>query len=266
MAIPDRGSVLGIDVGFSPRRRSSAVCRLDWTPTEISWEIDRFRALDQDRQEAVTRVAGSKTISCVAVDGPMRRNFDLIGRYRIAEQMLTRQLFRLIGKPGQSSSPVGRSLNTHANACAKAAMALGTLLPASHKVKIDALAIVEAFPSSFLGFLIEDPKSLSASRSDRSDTFFVHLVSSGGIDRLMNRLLPGRRFTYSLEALTNHDDRAGLVCAFTALCVECGDYSAVGDTDGWIILPPRAMIRDWGWRLLEANAEHPFQLQHETPH
>jgi hypothetical protein len=40
----------------------------------------------------------------------------------------------------------------------------------------------------------------------------------------------------------------------TALCVAAGDYSAVGDPDGWIILPPRDLIRSWALRDLEANA------------
>ena len=34
------------------------------------------------------------------------------------------------------------------------------------------------------------------------------------------------------EDVTNHDDRAALICALTALCVAAGDYTAVGDTDG----------------------------------
>jgi hypothetical protein len=57
------------------------------------------------------------------------------------------------------------------------------------------------------------------------------------------------------ERITNHDDRASLVCALTALCVAGGDYVAVGDHDGWIILPPRRFIQDWAWRDLVANAD-----------
>jgi hypothetical protein len=43
------GSVLGVDVGYSPKRRSSAVCRLDWTEQKIHWTIARFRAAEPER-------------------------------------------------------------------------------------------------------------------------------------------------------------------------------------------------------------------------
>jgi len=54
--------------------------------------------------------------------------------------------------------------------------------------------------------------------------------------------------------IRDHDDRAAFACALTALCVAAGQFTAVGDADGWIILPPRAMIPDWGWSALTANA------------
>jgi hypothetical protein len=49
----------------------------------------------------------------------------------------------------------------------------------------------------------------------------------------------------TLEGVVNHDDRAALVCAATALCVASGDYTAVGGQDGWIILPPLVFIKPW---------------------
>lgn len=62
------------------------------------------------------------------------------------------------------------------------------------------------------------------------------------------------------SSVTNHDDRAALVCALTALCVVAGRYSAVGDTDGWIILPPKSLMAAWAWPLLVENAETPEEL------
>ncbi|MGL4727379.1 MAG: hypothetical protein ACRCWO_01355, partial [Bosea sp. (in: a-proteobacteria)] len=59
----------------------------------------------------------------------------------------------------------------------------------------------------------------------------------------------------SLEAITNHDDRAGLVCAITALAVAADDYTAVGDNNGWMILPPWSFIQPLGQGLLLANAQ-----------
>jgi len=56
------------------------------------------------------------------------------------------------------------------------------------------------------------------------------------------------------SAVTNHDDRAALVCALTALCVAARDYTAVGDEDGWIILPPSSFVQGWAMHALRANA------------
>jgi hypothetical protein len=51
-----------------------------------------------------------------------------------------------------------------------------------------------------------------------------------------------------------HDDRAAHVCALTALCVAARDYTAVGDEDGWIILPPSSFVQGWAMDALRANA------------
>jgi hypothetical protein len=59
-----------------------------------------------------------------------------------------------------------------------------------HDHAIHPAAIVEAFPSSFLGMLIDDPKSLSARRGDRSDNFFVHLAEIGLFNSLIEHHCP----------------------------------------------------------------------------
>jgi hypothetical protein len=168
--------------------------------------------------------------------------------------MLTRRLRPLIGKPGQSSAPVGMLLNRHANECVHHLVAHSNVQPATHKTPIDDKAIVEAFPSSFLGMMIDEPARLAARRGDRSDTFFQHLAQTGGLQMLLEQLLPGRQTTDDLSRIVNHDDRAAFVCALSALCVAGGDFTAVGDDDGWIILPPRRIIQTAQWSLLNANA------------
>ena len=57
--ISQTGSVLGVDVGCSPTRRSSAVCRLDWNEGRVSWTIERFRAVEPEQDGVITRVAGA---------------------------------------------------------------------------------------------------------------------------------------------------------------------------------------------------------------
>jgi hypothetical protein len=252
--LPAIGAVLGIDVGCSPTSRSSAVCRLAWNADAATWDVARFRAIDPERTETIIAVAGDATLACAAFDGPLRRGFDGIGRYRTAERMLTRRLARRIGKPGASSAPVGRSLNVHANACATTVLQHCDVAPASHTVRIDDKAVVEAFPSSFLGLMIDDPSALAARRHNRSDLFFLHWCERGTFNRLISHLLPRHALLQGATALTEHDERAAFVCALTALCVAAGDYTAVGDDDGWIILPPYALLQPWAREDLEANA------------
>lgn len=248
------GSVVGIDVGFSESRRSSAVCRLSWTSSSIEWRIERFRAMPEEREQTIRQVIGDEPIYCAALDGPLRRGFNVIGHYRTAERLLTKKLQPKIGKPGQSSAPVGKKLNAAANACADTLLSRGTVLPAKHALAIHERAIVEAFPSSFLGVMLAVPHELETKRGNRSDAFFIHLAETGELDCLVHHHLPGRRLKQPFVSVRNHDDRAALVCALTALAVTAEDYTAVGDDDGWIILPPRSFVQEWAWDLLSQNA------------
>ncbi|WEK05163.1 MAG: hypothetical protein P0Y65_02595 [Candidatus Devosia phytovorans] len=170
--------------------------------------------------------------------------------------MLTLRIAKQIGKPGQSSTKVGRNLNSAANDCALDALAQGTIAPSVHATAIHPASIVEAFPSSFLGLLLGNPAAVPATRHDRSDRFYAFLAEGGQLGALVASQLPGRRCAVSLRNVKNHDDRASLVCALTALCLASGDYSAVGnDSDGWIILPPLRFIAPWAIPALRANED-----------
>ena len=184
------GSVLGIDVGCSPRRRSSAVCRLDWDKQKIHWTIARFRAAEPERSATICPHSRRNALGLRSFRRTARSDLEPIGVYRVAERMLTRGLQRLIGKPGQSSTPVGKQLNSHTNECAKIVLELGKLAPAMHRTAIHARAIVEAFPSSFLGLMITEPQLLDAQRVNRSDIFYMHLARTGALTRLISDLLP----------------------------------------------------------------------------
>ena len=213
------GSIIGIDVGYSPKQRSSAICRIDWSGSKVEWEIARFRASEPEREKAITRMAAGRWIAAAAFDGPIRRGFDIIARYRTAERMLTRRIGSLIGKPGQSSAPVGKSLNHHANECVGHLVANSELQAARHRVPIDQKSVVEAFPSSFLGLMIENPKQVAAHRGNRSDVFFQHLATTGALRALVHLILRTKAPLHLILILLviNHDDRAALICAFSAL-------------------------------------------------
>lgn len=256
--LPASGSVLGVDVGGSLLRRSTAICRLSWTSDSLEWVIDRSTADTAALAQTISVVVAGHGLLVAALDGPLTTGLGKIDRYRAAERMLTRGLGRRIGKPGQTNVPVGRQLNASASACARAVMALDLLHEARHAEAIDRLAVVEAFPSSYMGMLLSDPGSVPVLRNNRSDRYFEHLAQGGRIGALLAALLPGRTASCSPEDILNHDDRSALICALTALGVAADDYCAVGDADGWIFLPPLRFIAPWALALLRTNEAPDF--------
>jgi hypothetical protein len=251
---PASGIVAGVDIGFSTTRRSSAICKLWWDTAKIGWSIRRYRATASKREAAFREALNREKIVAIALDGPVRCGFDLINDYRVAERNLTRLLQPKIGKPGQSNSPVGRQLNQETNVCAELALRFAEISAAKHHQRIHERSIIEAFPSSFLGVMLPDPKSVVTVRAKRSDVFYKTLVASGKLRALLEFLLPERAIGNDLNLVTNHDDRAALICAVTAIGVAAGKFCAVGDPkNGWIILPPPRFIAPWADKLLNEN-------------
>jgi hypothetical protein len=240
------GSVLGVDVGWSVKRASSAVCRLDWNERQITWTIRRFTAEPEQRHSTIRSVIDGHRLEVAAFDGPLRGDLGSIDSYRLAERRLTERWLRdAIGKIAQSNSGNGLLLNAATNACASDVLDSGLVEAATHAHAIQDAAIVESFPNSFLGLMLEEPAAFKGGRGSRSDRYFAALCVNGGLERLLQHVLPGRTAVAPLASVTDHDERAALVCALTALCVAAGDYTAVGDGEGWIMLPPRSLIAAW---------------------
>ncbi|WP_137152854.1 hypothetical protein [Devosia sp. FKR38] len=253
--LPVSGAVLGVDIGWSLRQRSSAVCLLRWDAQTIDWTIARFTAQDDDRRQTLLATIADTPLLAAAFDGPLRGDLGLIDSYRAAERLLSvRPLREAIGKLAQSNSGNGRLLNAATNACARLVMESGQLGAAGHPQAIHELAIAEAFPNSFLGLMLANPAPHKGGRGSRSDRYYTALVADGTLDRLLRLHLPGRLAGASFASVTNHDDRAALVCALTALGVVGADYCAAGDADGWIILPPPALIAPWARPVLRDAA------------
>jgi hypothetical protein len=252
--LPVEGAVGGVDIGWSEKRRSSAAAQLSWNNNKITWQVERFRATDTDRKTAFDRIFNQPLLAA-AFDGPLTTGLMPVTRYRFAERMLTAGFQPLIGKPGQANAPNGIKLNDHAIRCALALISMHKLAEARHVHFIHSLAVVEAFPTSFLGVLLQQPFGVRSRRKKHSDNFFEILADDGTLVRLLERLLPKRSIA-DIRQITNHDDRAAFVCAVTALCLAANDYTAVGDHDGWIILPPFSFIKQWALPLFEANARN----------
>jgi hypothetical protein len=257
--MPGEGAVLGIDAGWSERQRSSAACLLTWTRSHVELRCKRFTAQPDDLRKGLSDILAGSSVLAAAIDGPIRGQLDEIGIYRAAERALTRLLAKHIGKPGQSSSPNGRKLNHAANRVASLLLELGAVGPANHEAAIHERAIVEAFPTSFLGVMLDS--GYRRTGQARSDSYFEILTQGsddGRLGALLRGLLPGKTVGTGLSGHKNHDDRAAIVCALTALCVVARRYVAVGNDDGFIVLPPRKDealpgLKDWAWTLIDRN-------------
>lgn len=267
MNVPATGVVLGVDVGWSEKKKTTGICALRWNELAIQLSIERVGKDAEHLQRDVIAVLDNKPALAAAVDGPLRRSLDEIGVYRDAEMLLTRGFQRFIGKPGQASSPNGKKLNKAANAVAESLINSKLINLASHKAAIHDLAIVEAFPTSFLGVMLEDGQFPSSGA--RSDIYFQQLLGPectrpvppkhNQLAALIRRLLPNRQIENDLSRITDHEECAAVICAATALCVLAKCYVAVGDrTNGYIILPPLTVaggpgLQPWAWTLLNDN-------------
>lgn len=192
-------------------------------------------------------VPDRSTIAAVAIDGPLTKSLRLINRYRSAEAILSRGVFQRRGKPGQTNSPMGQQLHRNATDLARQALDIvndadGKLNKSNHLYPIHQLCLIEAFPNAFLAVLLPEVNIPPVHRN-ASDRFWEVLIELGLLQSFLSGLLPNR-FGPDLGKFHNHDKRAAIVCALTALSVSKHRFVAVGDPkDGFIVLPGREA---WG--------------------
>ena len=115
MPLSPNGAVLGIDVGYSVTRRTTCFCLLRWTPDSATATFALAAASPSARREVLQSFLGSdRSLAAVAIDGPLAPALRTVTRYRAAEALLSKGCLQQRGKPGQTSSPVGQRLHSHA--------------------------------------------------------------------------------------------------------------------------------------------------------
>ena len=254
--IPDGGAVLGIDVGYSDRRKTTGMSALWWNTTTVWWrsEVASSQAADRaDVLEHLTSDAGDEMLA-VAVDGPLVPDLVFRPTYRCAEALLTRGLFGRYGKPGACNAGGGPRLHREATTLAHFALDRRTISRATHEPRIHERAVVEAFPNLFLGVLCAE-STYPEPRHKRRWTDALFPVVGPSLTAMLAGLLPGRTIQVPWPA-RGHDAIAAFVCALSALCVAARRYVAVGShADGFIMLPPHdAWGADpWAERALRTN-------------
>ena len=243
---------LGIDVGYSEKRRSTGLCLLELTPSTLRW-----RCFNTGTDEALrlndlrALIPHGINLLGVGIDGPLTPGLRVVPHYRSSDALLSRGVFARRGKPGATSVPSGQQLHLHATLLAEIVLQLQdeghfTIHRSTHPNSVHPSRILEVFPNAFLSVLLPDAAfgGLRLKR-DASDVFWVISIDEGRyLERLVDALAPNRRLETPLEEVTDHDHRAALICALAVLCADRNQYVLSGDpVDGDIILPPHEF---WG--------------------
>ena len=272
------GQVLGIDVGWSEQTDTTGACLLTWSESEVSFDVHHLPTDFDARQKKLRALVGGNEFDAVALDGPLRPGLDQINEYRLAELLLTRRFSNAgFGKPGQSNSPNGIMLNEHANQFAESVIAAKCVKRSEHAAAINDYAVVEAFPTTFLAVMLDEGRRPSSKA--KSDIFYEwllgpdaparHMPDENRFEQLIDRLLPGRTLRSLTGDVTDHEHRAAVVCALTALCIAKNNYVAVGDSrNGYIILPANAEVsiagtQPWAMSMIRDNAKEAKRWQRD---
>lgn len=259
--LPKSGRVLGIDVGYSPTRRTTAFCCLSWTQDRIDWSESLATAARTSREEALRIVRGSdqSPFLSLAIDGPLRPDLQLLRKYRTAECLLSRGNFQKRGKPGPTNGGSGPKLHGHATCLARMVVEHREVEPAKMPFSASSSGVYEAFPNLFLGVLCDEGDYPVRPSRGRFWTDSLFPLVASRLDKLIVALLPQRNFE-SVAKQKGHEPIAALVCAITALAAAAGECVAVGaPADGYMVLPPiglwgaSANKESWAKRELRQN-------------
>jgi hypothetical protein len=278
MPLSEHGSVLGIDVGYSARRKTTGFCALSWDARTVRWQCENAGVDARDRHDTLRRIlpAAQRRLLAVAIDGPLLPRLHSTPRYRCAESLLSRGAFGKRGKPGPTNGARGKDLHKHATRLANLVLRECRVGPAAHAAAIHERAIVEAFPNLFLGVLCDEADYPAEPRRQRkwTDTLYNWPPGDPVIPRklrsLVESLVPRRAIEGELR-LDDHEKIASFVCALTALGVAAHRFVAVGCArDGCIALSLRDL---WGrgtpssvpWAERELRANLP-RVAADFPH
>lgn len=247
----EQGAVLGIDVGWSKRQPTTGLCLIEWADQKVSVHLCRARDDESDRLAKLHQLVQGRQLLAVGIDGPLTAHLGNTTKYRAAEALLSRGPFQKRGKPGPTKGQIGQRLHREATCLAKLAVKLD-VAAATYCHQIHEKAIVEAFPNAFLSVLHPDEGFPCSKAVKRRWTDHLFPRVQPQLSQLLGTLLPRHRPDFRLDSISGHEDIASFVCALTALCAVFAWYVAVGDSTGYITLPPselwgRTSSSNWQW-------------------
>lgn len=220
---------VGVDVGFSRHRASTGLCAVNAAGRLVALEHLRAAELPKRLENLLSKFE----VRAAAIDGPLIPGskpgiWRKLKVYRDCEKILSTGLCQRSIKPGQTNSGTGQKLHAVATRTARL---------------FGGIPVYEAFPNAFLGALLEG-RDLKAPRGGKSDAYWERCLRRGILQHLVRSTF-WPTLAAELTRISNHDERASLVCAITARLGPRG--SAVGGPDGHgaIMLPPRRYLRPW---------------------
>jgi hypothetical protein len=247
--------LIGLDIGFSLVRRTSAIARMSGT----SLTLGRATSSWESRLELI---GAGFTSQVTAMDGPLLRVPHT--EKRACEKIFSMGLFQRRCKPGFSHIRGTGSMFREAgwvSANQFANVTPGLKLSCEFPRIWAGSNLVEAFPNAFLGVSIPNSRFNNMQNLRRGQKF----------DWLYDQCLEVQAFTNIIEAIgseelwailktiqTNrdHEERASLVCLLISAAVATGQYTAVGDKQGgYFFLPPWNSWAEWAQEELLKQKE-----------
>ena len=177
--------LLGVDVGFSTNRATTAISVLDGHQLHLAragttWE------------SRAAQIPGDFRASVIAIDGPLlpRGSDDHI--YRLCEAVSIRSPFHNRCKPGLGHWGFGLQLRrASTQAHAQFSQLLASSLESHTNVHYGG-PIVEAFPNAFLAVLTPEVELLSARRLKRGrrfDWLYKQIATTGRLELILSKNL-----------------------------------------------------------------------------
>lgn len=237
--------IIGLDVGFAAKRRTSGVAYFD---SKSGLKLGVATSEWQSRQEVLGAV---KAVDIAAIDAPLVPS----PRHgaRDCERIFSFGLFQRRCKPGSSHvRGTGRKLRRAGGDAAEHLRSVTSSTPWTNRFPRvwHGKNILEAFPNTFLGVCLEESvygKMPKLRRGAKFDWLYDRWLECGLFSVTLRALgIRDSRLRDACQQNQNHDERAALVCLLTALAVRGGIYTAVGEPrGGYFFLPPWKLWNKW---------------------
>ena len=246
--------LLGVDLGFSTTRASTAMAFLDGDHFGVgragtTWESRKAQIPCEFRP------------TVIAVDGPILPEGADERDRRLCETVFIHAPFQNRCKPGLSHWGLGLELRrASAEAYAQFSPVLISSSSESRKAVCRGGPIAEAFPNAFLGVLTPEVELLSApklKRGRRFDWLYEQMATTGRLESVLSQSLDmPNDFWSCLRTDKDHERRAALICLLTAALAAQGTAAIIGESKGgWFWLPPWSLWQPWARQGLEGIAK-----------